>query len=85
MASTSRHGSKLQWWKELLLDLKRRGLTMGPQLAVADGALAFWKAVDEVWPKTRAQRRWVHKTANVLYKLPNAKFRVTLRGPTRNK
>jgi len=59
-------------WKELLLDLKRRGLTMAPQLAVADGALGFWKAIDEVWPKTRAQRCWVHKTANVLNKLPKS-------------
>jgi len=59
-----------QSWKELLLDLKRRGLTIGPQLAVADGALGFWKAIDQVWPKTRAQRCWVHKTANVLNKLP---------------
>jgi transposase-like protein len=61
-----------QSWKELLLDLKRRGLTIGPQLAVADGALGFWKAIDEVWPKTRAQRCWVHKTANVLNKLPKS-------------
>jgi putative transposase len=59
-----------QSWKELLLDLKRRGLAMAPQLAVADGALGFWKAIDEVWPKTRPQRCWVHKTANVLNKLP---------------
>jgi hypothetical protein len=60
---------------ELLLDLKRRGLAMAlmaPQLAVADGALGFWKAIDEVWPKTRAQRCWVHKTANVLNKLPKS-------------
>jgi len=62
----------VQSWKELLLDLKRRGLTIGPQLAVADGALGFWKAIDEVWPKTRAQRCWVHKTANVLNKLPKS-------------
>ena len=61
-----------QSWKELLLDLKRRGLAMAPQLAVADGALGFWKAIDEVWPKTRAQRCWVHKTANVLNKLPKS-------------
>jgi transposase-like protein len=54
----------------LLLDLKRRGLTIDPQLAVADGALEFWKAIDQVWPKTRAQRCWVHKTANVLNRLP---------------
>ena len=61
-----------QSWKELLLDLKRRGLTINPQLAVADGALGFWKAIDEVWPKTRAQRCWVHKTANVLNRLPKS-------------
>ena len=59
-------------WKELLLDLKRRGLTIGPQLAVADGALGFWKAIDQVWPKTYAQRCWVHKTTNVLNKLPKS-------------
>ena len=61
-----------QSWKELVLDLKRRGLTINPQLAVADGALGFWKAIDEVWPKTRAQRCWVHKTANVLNRLPKS-------------
>jgi len=59
-------------WKELLLDLKRRGLEMGPELAVADGALGFWQAIEEVWPKTRGQRCWVHKTANVLNKLPKS-------------
>ena len=61
-----------QSWKELLLDLKRRGLTIDPQLAIADGALGFWKAIEEVWPKTRAQRCWVHKTANVLNRLPKS-------------
>ena len=61
-----------QSWKELLLDLKRRGLAMAPELAVADGALGFWKALPEVWPKTREQRCWVHKTANVLNKLPKS-------------
>lgn len=61
-----------QSWRELLLDLKRRGLAIGPELAVGDGALGFWKALDEVWPKTRAQRCWVHKTANVLNKLPKS-------------
>jgi transposase-like protein len=61
-----------QSWRELLLDLKRRGLLIGPELAVGDGALGFWKALDEVWPKTRAQRCWVHKTANVLNKLPKS-------------
>ena len=59
-------------WRDLLLDLKRRGLSSGPQLAVGDGALGFWQALDEVWPTTRAQRCWVHKTANVLNKLPNS-------------
>jgi putative transposase len=61
-----------QSWKELLLDLKRRRLAMGPELAVADGALGFWPAVEEVWPRTRGQRCWVHKTANVLNKLPKS-------------
>jgi putative transposase len=61
-----------QSWRELLLDLKRRGLSIGPELAVGDGALGFWKALEQVWPKTRAQRCWVHKTANVLNKLPNS-------------
>jgi hypothetical protein len=51
-----------QSWKGLLLDLKRRGLVVGPELAVADGALGFWQAIEEVWPKTRGQRCWVHKS-----------------------
>jgi transposase-like protein len=61
-----------QSWKDLLLDLKRRGLRAGPELAVADGALGFWQAVEEVWPRARGQRCWVHKTANVLNKLPKS-------------
>lgn len=61
-----------QSWRELLLDLKRRGLALGPELAVGDGALGFWTALEEVWPKTRGQRCWVHKTANVLNKLPKS-------------
>jgi transposase-like protein len=61
-----------QSWKELLLDLKRRGLAVAPKLAVADGALGFWQAIEEVWPQTRGQRCWVHKTANVLNKLPKS-------------
>jgi putative transposase len=61
-----------QSWRELLLDLKRRGLLIGPELAVADGALGFWQALEEVWPNTRGQRCWVHKTANVLNKLPKS-------------
>jgi transposase-like protein len=61
-----------QSWRDLLLDLKRRGLTTAPQIAVADGALGFWKKVGEVWPTTREQRCWVHKTANILNKLPRS-------------
>ncbi|MGY4327470.1 hypothetical protein ACVWWG_001887 [Bradyrhizobium sp. LB7.2] len=61
-----------QDWRDLLLDLKRRGLDVAPQLTIADGALGFWKAAGEVWPKTREQRCWVHKTANVLAKLPKS-------------
>jgi transposase-like protein len=57
-------------WKNLLLDLKARGLEDGPCLAIADRALGFWKALPEVFPETRAQQCWVHKTANVLDKLP---------------
>jgi Transposase, Mutator family len=54
-----------QSWRELLLDLKRRGLAMAPELAVADGALGFWQAIEEVWPKTRGQRCWVQPLAAV--------------------
>jgi putative transposase len=61
-----------QSWRELLLDLRRRGLTVGPKLAVADGALGFWQALEEVWPNSCGQRCWVHKTANVLNKLPTS-------------
>ena len=67
----------------MLLDLKRRGLSVAPELAAADGALGFWKALGEVWPKTREQRCWVHKTANVLNKLPksqHAKAKRALQG-----
>ena len=59
-------------WRDLLLDVKRRGLDVPPRLVIADGALGFWKAAGEVWPKTREQRCWVHKTANVLGKLPKS-------------
>ena len=58
-----------QSWRELLIDIKRRGLEIAPDLAVGDGALGFWKAIDEVFPGTRHQRCWVHKTANVLNKV----------------
>ena len=58
-----------QSWRELLIDIKRRGLEIAPDLAVGDGALGFWKAIEEVFPGTRHQRCWVHKTANVLNKV----------------
>jgi len=61
--------SKLSW-KGLLLDLKKRGMAQAPKLAIGDGALGFWSAVEEVFPSARHQRCWVHKTANVLDKLP---------------
>ncbi len=61
--------SKLSWL-ELLRDLRRRGISDGPELCVGDGALGFWTAMEELFPKTRQQRCWVHKTANVLDKLP---------------
>src|SRR3954452_2509398 len=59
-----------QSWRELLPDVKARGLTIEPSLAVGDGALGFWKAVGQVWPSTRGQRCWVHKTSNVLDQMP---------------
>jgi len=59
-----------QSWKELLVDLKARGLCVSPEIAVGDGALGFWRALDEAFPSTRHQRCWVHKTLNVLDKLP---------------
>jgi len=59
-----------QSWMELLLDVKSRGLAIDPKLATGDGALGFWKALPKVFPTTRTQRCWVHKTANVLDKLP---------------
>jgi putative transposase len=61
-----------QSWRELLIGLKARGLAIAPELAVGDGALGFWKALEEVFPSVRHQRCWVHKTANVLNKLPKS-------------
>ena len=55
-----------QSWRELLVDVKRRGLAIAPEIAVGDGALAFWKALDEVLPTNRHQRRWLHEAANLL-------------------
>jgi len=59
-------------WLELLTGLRERGLTQGPKLAIGDGALGFWKALGKVYPGTEHQRCWVHKTANVLNKLPKS-------------
>src|SRR4030081_1644098 len=62
----------VQSWKELLVDLKARGLAVAPEVAVGDGALGFWKALDEAFPSTRHQRCWLHKTLNVLDKFPKS-------------
>ncbi len=61
-----------QSWRELLVDIKARGLSVPPEIAVGDGAMGFWKALDEIFPGTRHQRCWVHKTANVLNKFPKS-------------
>jgi len=73
IAMTDGHRESAESWRELLLDVKRRGLSAEPKLAVGDGALGFWKALREVFPNTAEQRCWVHKTANVLDKLPKGK------------
>jgi transposase-like protein len=59
-------------WAELLRDIKRRGLVAGPELATGDGSMVFWSALEKEFPKTQFQRCWVHKTANILNKLPKA-------------
>ena len=61
-----------QSWREVLLDLKRRGLKQDPKLAIGDGALGFWTALREVFATTREQRCWVHKTMNVLNAMPKS-------------
>ena len=61
-----------QSWLELLRDLKERGLKLAPNLAIGDGALGFWAALEEIFPTTRHQRCWVHKTANILNYLPKS-------------
>ena len=73
ISMTDGHRESAQSWSELLLEVKRRGLVIDPKLAVGDGALGFWKALAEVFPSTKEQRCWVHKTANVLDKLPKGK------------
>ncbi len=59
-----------QSWRELLVDVKRRGLSIAPEIAVGDGALGFWKALDEVFPGTRHQRCWVHTIRTQLRVVP---------------
>lgn len=61
-----------QSWREVLLSLKQRGLRQPPKLAIGDGALGFWAALEEVYPETRVQRCWMHKTGNVLNYLPKS-------------
>lgn len=61
-----------QSWRELLVDLKARGLSIAPRIAVGDGALGFWKALEEVFPSTRHQRCWQHKVLNLLNKVPKS-------------
>jgi transposase-like protein len=61
-----------QSWRELLVEVKRRGLAIAPELAVGDGALGFWKALEEIYPGTRHQRCWMHKAGNVLDKVPKS-------------
>ena len=61
-----------QSWTELLLDLKHRGLEQAPELAIGDGALGFWAALRKVFPETKEQRCWVHKTANILNDVPRS-------------
>ena len=72
LAMTDGFRESPQSWREVLLDLKRRGLKQDPKLAIGDGALGFWAALREVFPTTREQRCWVHKTMNVLNALPKS-------------
>jgi len=70
IAASDGYRESEQSWRELLLDVQARGLTIDPKLATGDGALGFWSALAKVFPTTRGQRCWVHKTANVLNKMP---------------
>ena len=70
LAVEAGHRESEESWKDVLRDLKRRGLAIAPKLAIGDGALGFWAALRKEWSSTREQRCWVHKTANVLDKLP---------------
>lgn len=72
LAMTDGFRESTQSWREVLLDLKRRGLKQDPKLAIGDGALGFWAALREVFATTREQRCWVHKTMNILNALPKS-------------
>lgn len=72
LAMTDGFRESTESWREVLLDLKRRGLKQDPKLAVGDGALGFWTALREVFATTREQRCWVHKTMNVLNVMPKS-------------
>ena len=72
LAMTDGFRESTQSWREVLLDLKRRGLKQDPKLAIGDGALGFWAALREVFPTTREQRCWLHKTMNVLNAMPKS-------------
>jgi len=72
IAITDGYRESADSWRELLLDAKQRGLTASPKLATGDGALGFWAALGELYPRPREQRCWVHKTANILDKMPKS-------------
>ena len=72
IAMTDGYRESTQSWRELLLDVKNRGLSQAPEVATGDGALGFWAALREIFPTTKEQRCWVHKTANVLNKMPKS-------------
>lgn len=72
IAITDGYRESADSWRELLLQVKQRGLTSSPKAATGDGALGFWAALREVYPQTREQRCWVHKTANILDKMPKS-------------
>jgi len=72
IAITDGYRESTQSWRELLLDVTGRGLSRAPQLAIGDGGLGLWAALGEVFPSTQHQRCWVHKTANVLDKMPKS-------------
>jgi transposase-like protein len=80
---TDGYRESTQSWRELLLDLKARGLALAPSLSTGDGGMGFWATLREVFPLTAHQRCWVHKTANILNKLPksvSAKAKTDLQG-----